>query len=378
MIGVGDVMTTRSTSGSEQEFLDLVGVAVPILQAPMAGATTPRLAAAVSAAGGLGGLGLGAVDVGEARRQIRATRALGAERLNANFFVHVAAPRDRAREGAALAGAELVARTLGVDGAGAVDAPFDRFGPEALEMVLDERPSVVTFHFGVPDPEAIDALHQRDIVIGVSATTVDEALDVERAGCDFVIAQGAEAGGHRGQFDPGMDRTMVGTFALVPQIADAVSIPIVAAGGIADGRGVVAARALGAAAVQVGTAFLVCEEATVGSAHRRAVLESSGRDTVVTNALSGRPARAIRTDVVLSLEAASPPADFPAQFSVTAAIRAADVADRPTAAMWVGQAAPLARPQGAGDVVLRLAREAAELSAALGRPSGRTGAPRRA
>ena len=363
-------MTKQPISGSEQAFLDLVGVEVPIVQAPMAGATTPQLAAAVSAAGGLGGLGLGAVGASDARRQIRTAHALGARHLNVNFFLHEPPHSDGSTE--AVAAAERVALALGVfrlAGDVSVGAPFDRFGPEMLDMVLEERPSVITFHFGVPDPTTVHALHEHDIVIGVSATTVDEARAVERAGCDFVIAQGAEAGGHRGQFDAGMDRTMIGTFALVPQIADAVSIPIVAAGGIADGRGVVAARVLGAAAVQVGTAFLLCDEASVGPGHRRAILESSGSDTLVTTALSGRPARAISTEAILALEAASQPTDFPVQFSVTADIRSADTIERPTAAMWAGQAAPLAQPQAASDVVRRLVREAAAICARLGHPA---------
>jgi nitronate monooxygenase len=355
-------------SGPEEPFLDLVGVAVPIVQAPMAGATTPQLAAAVSDAGGLGGLGLGAVGVGEARRQIREAHALGARHLNANFFLHASPPRETSRDSAALAGAQRAAHALGVAVEGGTTEPFEPFGSDMLEMVLHERPSVVTFHFGVPNRDTVAALHERGIVIGVSATTADEALAIEQAACDFVIAQGAEAGGHRGQFDAAMDATNVGTFALVPQIADAVTIPIVAAGGVADGRGLVAARALGAAAVQVGTAFLLCDEATVAPGHRRAILESSGHDTVVTTALSGRPARAIRTDAIVALEAEAPPTDFPIQFSVTAGIRSADLAGRPTAAMWAGQAARLARRERAGDVVRRLVREAAAIYDETGRP----------
>ncbi|MGA9278680.1 nitronate monooxygenase [Ilumatobacter sp.] len=356
------------TSAPEEPFLDLVGIAVPIVQAPMAGSATPRLAAAVSDAGGLGGLGLGTVGVDDARRQIREAHALGVRHLNVNFFLHDTPPRTRARDVAALAGAKRVARTLEVAVEVGTDAPFEPFGPDMLEMTLHERPSVVTFHFGVPDPATVAALHEREIVIGVSATTADEAVAVEQASCDFVIAQGAEAGGHRGQFAPAMDAAAVGTFALVPQIADAVKIPVVAAGGIADGRGLVAARALGASAVQVGTAFLLCDEAAVAPGHRRAILESSGHDTVVTSALSGRPARAIRTDAIVALEAEAPPTDFPIQFSVTAGIRSADVADRPTAAMWAGQAAPLARQESAGDVIRRLVREAAAVHGGMGRP----------
>ncbi len=361
------ILDSHIQSYSGEPFLDLVGIAVPIVQAPMAGAATPQLAAAVSDAGGLGGLGLGTVGVSDARRQIREARALGARHLNANFFLHHTPSSARPRNAVALAGAERAARSLGVTVESGATAPFEPFGPDMLEMVLHERPSVVTFHFGVPDRATVAALHERGIVIGVSATTADEALAVEQASCDFVIAQGAEAGGHRGQFNAAMDATSVGTFALVPQIADAVRIPIVAAGGVADGRGLVAARALGAVAVQVGTAFLLCDEAAVASGHRRAILESSGHDTVVTAALSGRPARAIHTDAIVALEAEGPPTDFPIQLSVTAGIRSADLAGRPTAAMWAGQAASLARQERAGDVVSRLVREAAAISHRMGR-----------
>lgn len=175
-------MTTQPISGSEQAFLDLVGVEVPIVQAPMAGATTPQLAAAVCAAGGLGGLGLGAVGASDARRQIRTAHALGARPLNVNFFLHEPPRSDGSTE--AVAAAERVARALGVSRSASdvsVGAPFDRFGPAMLDMVLEERPSVITFQFGVPDLTTVHALHQHDIVIGVSATTVDEALAVERA-----------------------------------------------------------------------------------------------------------------------------------------------------------------------------------------------------
>lgn len=354
--------------GSGETLLDLVGIAVPIIQAPMAGAATPRLAAAVSMAGGLGGLGLGASGVEDGRSQIQEARSLGARHLNVNFFLHSAPPLTRTADAAAIAGAERAARSLGVAVETASTVPFEPFGSAMLEMVLQERPSVVTFHFGVPDRATVAALHERGIVIGASATTVEEAVAVENASCDFVVAQGAEAGGHRGQFDASMDATMIGTFALVPQIVDAVTIPVVAAGGVADGRGLIAARALGAAAVQVGTAFLLCDEAAVAPSHRRAITESSGHDTVVTTSLSGRPARAIRTDVVAALEAEAPPTDFPIQFSVTAGLRSADLGGRPTAAMWTGQAAPLARREDAGDVVRRLVQEAAAVHDAMHRP----------
>lgn len=350
--------TTTDTTGTGA-FLELVGVAAPILQAPMAGATTPRLAAAVSNAGGLGGLGLGAASVSDARQQIREVVSLGASRLNVNFFLHAAPRPTEERNAAALGGAARVADDLGITERGAIATPFEPFGPDMLEMVLEERPAVVTFHFGLPDDETLVALHECGIVVGVSATTPQEAIAVEEASCDFVIAQGAEAGGHRGQFDPDDHRGMIGTFSLVPQVVDVVSIPVVAAGGIADGRGLVAALALGAAAVQVGTAFLLCEEASVSPGHRAAVAASSGADTVVTTALSGRPARAIRTDAIVALEKAAPPTDFPVQFAVTSAICAADRPDQPTAAMWVGQSAPLARRESAADVVDRVLREAA-------------------
>jgi nitronate monooxygenase len=212
----------------------------------------------------------------------------------------------------------------------------------------------------------VTALHDVGILVGGTATSVSEALTLEKHDCDFVIAQGEEAGGHRGTFVPSPNRPAVGTLALVPQVADAVSVPVFAAGGIADGRGLAAAIVLGAAGAQIGTSFLRCPETSVSIEHRFAMAHGAAEDTCVTGAFSGRPARAFRNALTDSLvEGTSTLADYPVQFTVTQAVRSASSDKVPTEAMWAGQAFPLGREETAASLVARVVEEAEEL---LGRP----------
>lgn len=357
----------------QSPFTDAVGLTHPILQAPMAGAATPELAAAVSRAGGLGGLGLGLSGPDGVHRDIREARRRGATPLNANFFVHEPPVRSPDRERAAVRTLAALADELGVHDRPAPSVPFAPFDDDVLRAVVDERPEVVTFHFGTPPARAMSALHAASVLVGSSATTVAEARLVEQAGCDFVIAQGAEAGGHRGSFASPFDCSLIGTLALVPQVVDAVSVPVVAAGGISDGRGIVAAMALGASAVQVGTAFLRCPEADVDDIQRQLMAQGAPEDTTVTSAVSGRPARAFRNRLIDIVEAAGADAraDYPVQFTVTGPLHiASERAGVTTAlAMWAGQGFPLAREEPAGLVIDRLVRGAEAALRRVARPA---------
>ncbi|MFT5433141.1 MAG: nitronate monooxygenase [Myxococcota bacterium] len=340
-----------------------LGLEIPILQAPMAGAATPQLAAAVSRAGGLGGLGFGGSDTTSASVQIRLARRLGAARLNANFFLHAPPARDSVMEASAVAALAPLARELGVNPEVEPVVPFEPFDSSWLEMLLDARPEVVTFHFAPPPAAIAAALLDAGILIGGTATTVKEARSLESAGCDFVIAQGSEAGGHRGTFEASLEQATIGTFALVPQIVDTVTVPVIAAGGVADGRGFAAALMLGASGVQIGTGFLACPETSVSDRHRDALTHGKSEDVILTRAISGRPARAFRNAVTDA--AGSHVAEYPIQFSVTQAVRTAQNESIATEAMWSGQAFPLSHPTSAHEFVTRIAAEARSLLTAL-------------
>ncbi len=340
-----------------------LGLRVPILSAPMAGAATPELAAAISRSGGLGGLGCGASGEVGMTESVRAARDLGAERINVNFFLHKRPHRSRDREAAAVAALAPLSASLGVDPPARIDEPFAPFDRDLLEAVVRAAPNVVTFHFDAPDQETVRELHEAGIAVGATATTVAEAILVQQSGCDFVIAQGSEAGGHRGTFAPPFEPASIGTMALVPQVVDAVSLPVVAAGGIADGRGVAAALMLGASAVQLGTAFLGCPETSTSAAHRCALETRAAEDTVITTSISGRPARAFRNALTRESNA-DHVAEFPLQFPITQVIRSASSVEHETEAMWAGQAFPLQIAEPASEVMARVSADAQRLFAA--------------
>lgn len=344
----------------------LLGIDHPLVQAPMAGAATPELAAAVSGAGGLGSLGSAALSPAEIVRQARAVRAVTDRPFNVNFFCH----EPPALEADAAARARELARPryaeLGLGEPPEPSIPPLAFDEARLAALLEIRPAVVSFHFGLPGPAALDAIREAGCVVLSSATTVAEAEQLAERGADAVIAQGAEAGGHRGSFLVDGDDGPVGTLALVPQVVDAVDVPVVAAGGIADGRGLAAALALGAGGAQVGTAFLTCPEAAIHPLYREALRAARAEATTITRAFSGRPARALRNRAVEEFR--GDPLPYPAQLSLSAALGAA-AAERGSAAflsMWAGQAAPLAREAPAGEVVRAIVREADRILGALG------------
>lgn len=263
-----------------------------IVQAPMAGAQGVAMAAAVTNAGGLGSLPAAMLTADGLRAQLRELRAATSGPFNVNFFCHAPPVVDDARERAWRERLAPYYAELGIElppaGAGAARAPFD---DAFCDVIVETPPAIVSFHFGLPAPALVERVQRAGVTVWSSATTVDEARWLAARGVDAIIAQGAEAGGHRGMFLTDDVTTQLGTFALVPQVAAATKLPVIAAGGIADARGVAAARALGAVAVQVGTAYLLCPEATTSAVHR-AALAGDGH-TAITNVFTGRPARSI-------------------------------------------------------------------------------------
>jgi nitronate monooxygenase len=333
-----------------------LGIHWPILQAPMGWLSTPALAAAVSNAGGLGGIGMWGFSAEDAERRIAGFRQQSGGSLNVNYPLWPGAgDRGRRRRPHAQAAAGPLRCKRPWISAKPEGAASD-VSPEHLAMILRARPQMVSFHFGLPKQEVLDAIKGAGIFVISSATTVADAKMLERRGVDAVIAQGTEAGGHRGTFT-GFDMSMQpGLFALLPQVVDAVRVPVIATGGIADGRTVAAAFVLGASAVQLGTAFLRCEEANVLDAHRVALREATDACTIVTDMITGRPARYIRNKLTDDLIASGlQPVAFPAQLSLTAPLGA--TGDRELTALFAGQSAALARDTTAAELVHSLAEE---------------------
>jgi nitronate monooxygenase len=344
----------------DSRLTDLLGIDLPIVQAPMAGVAFADMAAAVSRAGGLGSLACAMLSAGQVRSEVAAIRQQGCLPLNLNFFCHQMPAAGERADGAWRARLAGYYREYGLDpahaGGGPSRAPFDA---TACELVEELRPSAVSFHFGLPAPALLARVKASGAVVLASATTVAEARWLETHGCDVVIAQGAEAGGHRGMFLSTDVHTQVGSMALLPRVVDAVRVPVLAAGGIGDARGLAAAFALGAAGVQLGSAYLLCPEARIAALHRKALLASED-DSLITNVFSGRPARSIGNRLTrevgpLSTEAPA----FPLAGGALAALRSAAGAAGSDGFMslWAGQAVSLARELPAGELTRRLAEE---------------------
>ncbi|MDO9406481.1 MAG: nitronate monooxygenase [Polaromonas sp.] len=272
----------------------LFGIELPIIQAPMAGVQAGAMAVAVSNAGGLGSLPCAMLTPEALRSELQLITTQTSRPYNVNFFCHTPPVPDAAREARWRAALAPYYAEHGLD-PDAVPAGGGRspFTAEAADLLEAFRPPVVSFHFGLPAPALLARVKAWGAKVIASATTVDEAVWLEQHGADAVIAQGLEAGGHRGLFLTDDLTTQVGTMALLPQVVRAVSVPVIAAGGIADRAGVQAAMALGAAGVQVGTAYLLCDEATTGALQRAALVSERARHTVLTNLITGRPARGI-------------------------------------------------------------------------------------
>jgi nitronate monooxygenase len=304
--------------------LELFGIELPIIQAPMAGVQGSTLAVAVSNAGGLGSLPCAMLSPDALGKELALLSAKTSKPFNVNFFCH-AQPEPNAHQEAKWRKAlSPYFEELGLDPS-AIPAGPGRlpFSEEAADVLGDFKPSVVSFHFGLPAESLLERVRAWGAKVMSSATTVDEARWLEAHGADAIIAQGIEAGGHRGSFLSEDLTHQLGTLALVPQVVDAVKVPVIAAGGISDARGVAAAMALGAAGVQVGTAYLLCPEATTSAVHRAALKSDTARVTAVTNVFTGRPARGIVNRVMRELGPMSPVAPtFPLAASTIAPLRA--------------------------------------------------------
>lgn len=304
---------------------ELLDIELPVIQAPMAGAQGSALTIAVSKAGGLGSLPCAMLSLAALRAELETIRAQTDRPYNVNFFCHTPPAPEPARESAWRQMLAPYYKEFGLNAdsraGGPARAPFSH---EAADVLSEFKPRVVSFHFGLPAPDLLSRVKQLGALILASATTVEEARWLEARGVDAIIAQGLEAGGHRGNFLSDEMVTQMGTFALVPQIGAAVQVPVIAAGGIADARGVKAAMGLGAAGVLVGTAYLLCPEATTSQVHRAALKSEAARQTAVTNLFSGRPARGIINRAMRELGTVSvfaPP--FPMAAAAMAPLRAA-------------------------------------------------------
>ena len=342
----------------------LFGTELPIVQAPMAGVQGSALAIAVSNAGGLGSLPCAMLSADALRGELAALKAGTSRPFNLNFFCHAPPAPDAVRDAAWRDALAPYYREFGLDAGAATAAgparkPFDDALADAVE---GSAPAVVSFHFGLPSAALLQRVRGWGSKILASATTIDEARWLEAHGVDAVIAQGLEAGGHRGHFLADDLTLQMGTFALVPQVVRAVRVPVIAAGGIADARGVAAALALGAAGVQVGTAYLLSSEATTGAAHRAALKSDAARHTALTRLFTGRPARGIVNRLMrelAALEAAAPA--FPGASAAVAPLRAA--AERQGSGdfspLWSGQNASGCRELPAADITRMLAGSAA-------------------
>jgi nitronate monooxygenase len=306
------------------ELSDLLGVELPVIQAPMAGVQGSALAIAVSNAGGLGSLPCALLDVDSMRAELAALRAGTTRPFNVNFFCHAPPDADAQREARWRAALTPYFAEQGIDPEEIPPGPRrSPFNLEAANALADFEPGVVSFHFGLPSEELLARVRGWGAKVLSSATTVDEARWLEARGVDAIIAQGIEAGGHRGMFLSEDVATQVGTLALVPQIAAAVKVPVIAAGGIADAGGVAAAMALGASGVQVGTAYLLCPETKTSAVHRAALKSDAARVTALTNVFTGRPARAIVNRLVRELGPLSDAAPaFPLAATAIAPLRA--------------------------------------------------------
>jgi nitronate monooxygenase len=350
---------------ADDRLMAMLGMTLPILQAPMAGAGDHRLAVAVAQAGGLGALPCALLTPDQIKAEVAAFRAQTDAPLNLNFFCHTAPDPDAAHLATWQRRLAPYYHEMGLDPAAPAPlsnrAPFD----DGLCTLLEElRPAVVSFHFGLPAPDLLARVKATGARILSSATTVDEARWLVAHGVDAIIAQGLEAGGHRGMFLTDDTSSQIGTLSLVPQIVDAVDIPVIAAGGIADARGIAAAAMLGAAAVQIGTAYLLCPEALISAPHRKALTDARAQKTALTNVFTGRPARGVVNRVMREIGPLCPDAPpFPLAGGAMSPLRAATEPQGSGDFMplWAGQSAPICRPMGATALTRSLAQTAAQM-----------------
>ncbi len=352
-----------ATPRKSMSLLDRLGVTIPIIQSPMAGVSSAALAAAVSNAGGLGSIALGATDAAGARTMIGDLRALTRRAFNVNVFTHATPTRDPDREAAWLDALAPVFRGLGAVPPTTLKTIYASFADdEAMAALLvATAPPVVSFHFGLPGADRIARLKAAGCILLATATSLAEAQAAETAGMDAVVAQGWEAGGHRGVFDPQAVDARLGTMALTRVLVVRTGLPIIAAGGMMDGRGVRAALDLGAIAAQLGTAFIACPESSADPAYRAALRGDGAHHTTMTSAISGRPARCLANRFTAwgSGVKAAPPA-YPIAYDAGKALGAAArrAGEAGYGAHWAGQGAPLSRSLPAADLLEALWTEA--------------------
>jgi nitronate monooxygenase len=341
-------------------FSDLLSLESPIIQAPMAGVQGSALTIAVSNAGGLGSLPCAMLSLDQLHRELHVITTATSKPFNVNFFCHTPPPRGSEREAAWRSTLRPYYDELGVEMDDELPAAARLpFSHEAADILSVIKPPVVSFHFGLPAPDLLERVRDCGAKVMSSATTVDEARWLEAHGVDAVIAQGLEAGGHRGHFLSDDLTTQAGTFALVPQIVNAVDVPVIAAGGIADAAGVAAALALGAAAVQIGTAYMLCPEASTGPVHRAVLASDAARHTAITNVFTGRPARAIVNRIIRELGPMNP--DTPPFPLGTGAIlplrtKAEQQGSGDFSPLWAGQNVSGCRAIPAGELTRELSR----------------------
>ena len=342
--------------------LDRLGLSAPIVQAPMAGVSTPQLAAAVSNAGGLGSLGVGAADITSARKMIDDVRALTHRAFGVNVFTHATPRADLAREAAWLDALEPLFHQFGVNPPAALSTIYKSFidDEDMTAMLVAVTVPVVSFHFGLPSAGQVGALKRTGCLLLSTATSLKEALAAKAAGMDAVIGQGWEAGGHRGVFDPDAVDDRLGTMALTRLLVVRSDLPVIAAGGIMDGRGIRAALDLGAIAAQLGTAFIACPESSADDAYRIALRGDGAQHTVMTAAISGRPARCLGNRFTAwaagsNLAVPTYPIAYDAGKALHAAAKAAG--EYGFGAQWAGQGAPLSRAMRAAELISVLLEE---------------------
>ena len=342
--------------------LDRLALDLPIIQAPMAGVSTPALAAAVSEAGALGSISVGATDAAGARKMILEVRARTQRSFNVNVFVHQAAQRRTEIESAWLAALAPSFQRFNAKAPSALNVIYNSFAEDdaLLRALVELKPAVVSFHFGLPVAARISVLKQVGCLLLATVTNLDEAEAAAKSGIDVVVAQGWEAGGHRGIFDPDARDDRLGTVSLTRLLAKRSRLPIIAAGGIMDGQGIGAALKLGATAAQLGTAFIACPESSADEAYRAALFSPATQHTTMTRAISGRPARCLPNAFTrLGDEVGLRPPDYPVAYDAGKALNAAAKASGESGygAQWAGQGAPLARALPAAALVTALASE---------------------
>lgn len=345
--------------------LETLGIDLPIIQAPMAGVSSPEMAAAVSNAGALGSIGVGASDAEGTRKMIAAFRDHSKRSLNVNVFCHQPAKADTVLEASWLEHLRPHFERFDAEPPLRLKEIYRSFVDDdaMLAALLADKPRVVSFHFGLPSAERIRALREAGIVLLASATNVAEGRAIVKAGVHAVVAQGFEAGGHRGVFDPDADDGCLGTMALTRLMVRHVEVPVIAAGAIMDGAGIAAVLRLGAGAAQLGTAFIACPESMADEGYREALASDAASHTVMTRAISGRPARCLRNCYTV-LGAGISPRQIPAYPIAYDAGKALNTAAKTAheagyGAQWAGQGAPLARELPAATLVAALAEELA-------------------